>query len=169
MKLRLSILIMTLLLIGCNSKKQNKIMIIKKEIQFNANKEEIWNLLTNPKMTKQYMFGCEVLSDWNVGNKIIWKGYTEDGKEVIYVKGEITEIIQGEKVSFTMFDPNIGIKDIPENYVNLTYELTELENRTRLTIVQGDFSGAENAEKRFAESKGGWDMVIPLMKKLVEK
>ncbi|MEM7484608.1 MAG: hypothetical protein AAF348_05305 [Bacteroidota bacterium] len=68
-----------------------------------------------------------------------------------------------------MFDPNIGIKDISENYVNLTYELADVEYGTKLTIIQGDFNGAENAEKRFEESKGGWDMVIPLMKKLIEK
>jgi uncharacterized protein YndB with AHSA1/START domain len=144
-------------------------MIIKKEVTFNAPSEKIWDLVTNPEMTKQYMFGCEVLSDWNVGSQIIWKGLTEDGKEVVYVKGEITEITQGEKVSFTMFDPNIGIKDVPENYVNLTYALTALDNGSILTIIQGDFSGAENAEKRFEESKGGWDMVIPLMKKLIEQ
>ena len=169
MNFKLSILMMLLLLLGCNSKKENEIMVIKKEIQFNAKKEKVWNLLTNPEMTKQYMFGCEVLSDWNLGNKIIWKGLTENGKEVIYVKGNITEIVQDKIVSFTMFDPNIGIKDIPKNYVNLTYELTELENGTKLTIIQGDFKGAEDAEKRFEESKAGWDMVIPLMKEIIEK
>lgn len=147
----------------------SKSMIIKKEVVFNAPSEKVWDLVTNPEMTKQYMFGCEVLSDWNIGNQIIWKGLTEDGKEVVYVKGEIIEIVQGEKVSFTMFDPNMGIKDIPENYVSLTYELSELENETKLTIIQGDFNGVENAKKRFEESKGGWDMVIPLMKKLIEK
>ncbi|MEM7484607.1 MAG: SRPBCC domain-containing protein [Bacteroidota bacterium] len=67
-------------------------MVIKKEVLLKVNKEKVWSLLTNPEMTKQYMFGCEVLSDWNLGNKIIWKGLTEDGKEVIYVKGEIIEI-----------------------------------------------------------------------------
>ncbi|MDT0645478.1 SRPBCC domain-containing protein [Zunongwangia sp. F260] len=146
----------------------SKSMIIKKEVTFNATPKSVWNLISNPKMTTQYMFGCEVLSDWKIGNQIIWKGVTEDGKEIIYVKGVITDVIQGEKLSFTMFDPNIGIKDIPENYVNLTYKLTPLEKGTKLTIIQGDFSGAENAEKRFKESQGGWDMVIPLMKKLIE-
>ena len=144
-------------------------MIIKKEIVFNAPNKEVWNLVTNPELTKQYMFGCEVLSDWSTGSQITWKGLTIDDKEIIYVKGEITEIVLGEKVSFTMFDPNIGIKDIPENYVNLTYKLSELKSKTKLTIIQGDFNGVENAKKRFEESKDGWNMVIPLMKSLIEK
>lgn len=147
----------------------SKSMIIKKEVTFNAPNEKIWDLLTNPEMTKQYMFGCEVISHWNVGSSIIWKGFTENGKEIIYVKGKITNITKGKSVSFTMFDPNIGIKDIPQNYVVLTYKLIEVKNGTKLTITQGDFNGSENAEKRYEESEGGWDLVIPIMKKLIEK
>jgi uncharacterized protein YndB with AHSA1/START domain len=150
-----------------NQKEMSKLMINRKEVWFNSTSEKVWGLLTNPEMTKQYMFGCEVLSEWDKGSQIIWKGLTEDGEEVIYVKGEITEIVNGEKVSFTMLDPNMGIKDIPENYVNLTYELSQLENGTKLTIIQGDFNGTENAEKRYEESKVGWDMIIPLMKKIM--
>lgn len=144
-------------------------MIIKKEVVFRAPTTAVWDLITNPEMTKQYMFGCEVLSNWNIGDEIIWKGLAEDGNEIIYVKGEITEIDPGRKVSFTMFDPNMGIKDIPENYVNLTYELIEVAKGTKLTLIQGDFAGAENASKRYEESNGGWGMVIPLMEKLMEK
>ena len=144
-----------------------KSMIIKKIVDFNANKKQVWDLLTNPEKTKQYMFGCEVLSDWNVGSQIIWKGKTEDGQEIIHVKGEITEVKKEEKVSFTMLDPNIGIKDIPENYVNLTYELNESKSRTTFKLTQ-DFEGTENAEKRYKESVIGWDMVIDMMKKLAD-
>lgn len=147
----------------------NVSMVVRAEVEFKTSIEKVWNGLTQPKITKQYMFGCEVLSDWKIGSPIIWKGLTEDGKEVIYVKGNITEIIHQSKVSFTMFDPNIGVQDIPENHVDLTYELKELENTTHLTIIQGDFNGVENAENRFKESQQGWDMVIPLMKAVIEK
>jgi len=145
-----------------------KYMIIKREVAFNAPMETVWDLLTNPAMTRQYMFGCEVLSEWTVGSPIIWQGKTAEGKDIIYVKGVITEIQPGEKVSFTMFDPNMGIADIPENYVTLTYQLAALENGTQLTLIQGDYKGVENAEKRFEESEKGWEMVIPLMKGMLE-
>lgn len=148
----------------------NESMIIKEEVFFKAKAEKVWDLLTNPVMTKQYMFGCEVISDWKVGSAIEWKGKTENGEEVIYVKGEILEYEAGKKVVSTMFDPNSDMKDIPENYVNLTYELEEKEEGTLLTLIQGDFTGAENAQKRYEESKAGWkEMVIPIMIKLMEK
>lgn len=142
-------------------------MVIRKSVAFRASKEQVWDLLTNPEMTKQYMFGCEVLSDWTIGSSIIWKGKNEEGEAVVFVKGEITEIDNGKKVSFTMLDPNIGIKDIPENYAKLTYEVTDSKSGVIFELVQ-DFEGTENAEKRYEESVGGWDMVIDVMKKLVE-
>lgn len=43
------------------------------------------------------------------------------------------------------------------------------ESGCKLIITQGDFHGADNAEKRFEESKHGWKMVIPIMKKLMNE
>ena len=141
-------------------------MIIEKQVIFEASEEKVWDLLTNPKMTKQYMFGCEVHSDWKVGDSINWIGTTEEGKEIVYVKGEIVAIEEGRKVTLTMLDPNIGIADIPKNYAQLTYELASSDKGTLLTIKQ-NFEGTENAEKRYNESLNGWDMVIEVMKKIM--
>ena len=150
-------------------KKMNETMIIKKEIDFDFSKKKVWNLLTNPEITKQYMYGCEVLSEWTVGSPIIWKGITEDGAEVIYVKGEIIEIEKEKKVTFTMFDPNKGMEDKLENYVNLTYELQKIKNGTKLILTQGDFSKAEDGKNRFEEASKGWEMVFPIMEKVISE
>ena len=143
-------------------------MVIRKQVAFNASTSKIWDLLTNPAMTKQYMFGCEVLSEWKVGSTIIWKGKTEDGDDIIHVKGEITEIENGKKVSFTMLDPNSGIIDKPENYALLTYEVAETESGATFNLTQ-DFEGTENAHRRYEESLVGWDMILDLMKKIIEE
>lgn len=148
----------------------SKSMVIKEEVIFKSNVEQVWDLLVNPEMTKQYMFGCEVLSDWEIGSPINWEGKTENGERIVYVKGEILEYHKGKKVTSTMFDPNSDMEDIPKNYVNLTYELLPLDEGTQLTIIQGDFSGAENGKQRYEESKSGWkEMVIPIMKKLLNE
>ena len=144
-----------------------KPMIIKQEVDFNFDEKQVWNLLTNPSDTKQYMYGCEVLSDWNIGCPIIWKGKTEDGTEVIYVKGEITEFEKERKVTFTMFDPNQGMEDKSENYVSLSYELQKTQTGTKLLLTQGDFSMVENGESRYEEASKGWEMVLPMMQKAI--
>ena len=166
---RFSLIMIFLLLIGCKSKDKNEIMIIEKVVLFDTTKEKVWNLLTNPAITKEYMFGCEVISDWKVEDSIIWKGLTEDGKEIIYVKGSIIEIKQGRKVTFTMFDPNMKLDDIPENYLNLTYELEEKGNSTVLKLTQGNFASVGDGKKRFEESLKGWEMIIPIMKQIAKK
>lgn len=144
-------------------------MRIKEEIFFKATPTKVWDILTKPEMTKKYMFGCEVLSDWKVGNPILWNGKTENGEEITYVKGRIIEFEEGKKVTSTMFDPNMGIPDIPRNYVNLTYEVIPQETGCKLIITQGYFQDADKAEKRFEESKQGWQMVIPAMKKILNE
>ena len=143
-------------------------LLIQHEIEFNAPQEKVWDLLTHPSMTKQYMFGCELLSDWQTGSTVDWKGKTEDGQEMIYVTGKVLEYDEGEKVSITMIDPNMGIADIPENYLHLTYELTPTAGGTMVSLTQGGFDGAEQGQSRYEESVKGWEVLIPVMKKLVE-
>ncbi len=146
----------------------NKSMIVKEEVLFKASPGQVWDLLINPAMTKQYMFGCEVISDWKIGSPVYWKGKTENGNEVIYVKGEVLAFQEGIKVTTTTFDPNAGMEDIPANYVELSYEISKVEGGTLLKIMQGDFSMAAEGEKRFKESQTGWkEIVIPIMKKLL--
>ena len=142
---------------------------VSDEIVFNATKTKVWKLLTDPAMTKQYMFGTEVLSDWGIGDPVIWKGKTESGEDIVYVKGEVVRYDPENEVAFTMFDPLADIEDIPENYVELSYRLEEVEEGTKLTITQGDYATVEQGESRMADSAKGWGMVLPLMKDMVEK
>ena len=60
-----------------------KELIVKKTIILSAEVSKVWDALTNPEQTKQYMFGCEAISDWQIGSPLIWKG-AADGKA--YVK-----------------------------------------------------------------------------------
>jgi uncharacterized protein YndB with AHSA1/START domain len=70
-------------------------LIIKNSITINAPAATVWDALVNPEQTKQYMFGCETVSDWKPGSELLWKG-TYEGKEMVFVKGEIIAI-QPEK------------------------------------------------------------------------
>jgi len=40
---------------------------IKKTIEINATASKVWDTLTNPELTPQYMFDCELISDFKVG------------------------------------------------------------------------------------------------------
>ncbi len=146
-----------------------KPLIIKNSITIAAPASTVWDALTNPAQTKQYMFGCETVSDWKVGSPLLWKGIF-DGQELVAVKGEIIQIEPERFLAYTTIDPNSGIDDMPENYLTVTYELSNGNGQTILTVTQGDYAAVADGEKRYNETMngGGWEPMLIEIKKLAE-
>lgn len=145
-------------------------LIVRSSITMNAPAAKVWDALTSPEQTAKYMFGCAALSDWTVGSPLIWKG-NFNGVELVAVKGIVTGIRPGQYLAYTTIDPNSSMADIPENYVTVTYTLTETGGQTLLEITQGDFADVADGEKRYTETYNngeGWNPILVEIKKLVE-
>lgn len=145
-------------------------LIIKNNITINAPMARVWDALTNPEQTPKYMFGCEALSDWNVGSPLLWKGNWE-GQEMVFVKGHIVRIEAPTLLAYTTFDPNSTIEDLPENYLMVTCELSEEDGTTNLQVTQGDYATVADGERRYQDSYNGgegWNPILVEIKKLVE-
>ena len=145
-------------------------LFIKNGILINASPQKIWDALINPEKTKIYMFGCETVSDWKVGSQLLWKGNYE-GKEMVFVKGDIFEIDDFKKLVYTVFDPNSTMEDIPQNYLTVSYELSVEDNQTLFSVTQGDYNKVAEGEKRYKDSYNngeGWNPILIQIKKLVE-
>ena len=148
-----------------------KPLIIKNSISIDAEAKKVWDALTNPEHTKKYMFGCEAISDWKIGSPLLWKGVYE-GKEMVFVKGNIVELKPGKLLAYTTFDPHSAIEDIPENYLTVTYDLSFDNGKTTLTVTQGDYATVAEGERRYADSYNngeGWNPILQEIKKLVER
>ena len=145
-------------------------LIINNSIEINAPAQNVWDALTNPEKTKVYMFGCEALSNWKIGSELLWKANYE-GNDMIFVKGHIVNIEPLKKLIYSTLDPNSAIEDIPENYLNVTYELTENFGKTILNVSQGDYSKVADGQRRYCEALNngeGWNPILEEIKKLVE-
>jgi uncharacterized protein YndB with AHSA1/START domain len=141
-------------------------LLIRKSIDIDAPVETLWRVLTDSEFIKQYMFGCTAETDWKPGSPLLWKG-AADGK--LYVKGHVVSIEKPHHLAYTIFDPNSTIKDIPANYLTMTYELKKRNERASvLEITQGDFSAVEDGERRYQHSLDGDDSVLSGIKKLAE-
>jgi len=131
-------------------------------IILNAKPSEIWELLTNPDLTKKYMFNCEAHSLWKVGSEIKWKGNFqgyESGE-----KGTILEVVQDRRLKYSSIDPNFGIEDIPENYLHVIYGLVQKNGHTELSVTIENFNSDPGRIENIAKA---WDnMVIPAIEKL---
>ncbi|MBK6903625.1 MAG: SRPBCC domain-containing protein [Saprospirales bacterium] len=145
-------------------------MIVTNRISIQAPAARVWDALTNPFLTKIYMYGCETVSDWKVGSPLQWRGSYE-GKEMVFVSGVIVDIQPNVRLVYTVFDPNSGMEDIPQNHLNVTYTLAERDGETELVITQDGFETAAEGEKRYQEvynNGEGWNPILVEIKKLVE-
>ena len=144
-----------------------KELFVNGSITINAPASKVWDALTEPEWTRQYMFGCDVVSDWKIGSPVLWNG-AANGKT--YVKGEVVNYKPGKLLQYTTIDPNNpGMEDIQSNYLTVTYELSDQNDQTVLTVSQGDYSKVANGDKRYEETVGGWDSLLLKIKELVEE
>lgn len=123
----------------------------------------VWEVITDPAATKEFMFGAELATDWSVGGPITWRGSWE-GKEY-EDRGVILEVEPGQRLVYTHFSPLGGQEDKPENYHTLTWTLRDQGGRTLLTLAQDNNPTAEAAE----HSQGTWDRLVADVKRLSER
>lgn len=145
-------------------------LFVRNDIRINAPAAAVWDYLVNPEKTKQYMFGSEAVSDWTIGSELLWKGVYE-GKEMVFVKGNIAALEPGKHLTYTVFDPNNPeLEDIPGNYLTVTYTLKEEDGQTHLAVSQGDYSRAPGGQPHYEKAirEGGWSTILEAIKKLVE-
>ncbi len=148
----------------------NDPLFIENEIEINAPKEKVWQALTDPTVTKKYMFGCEVISSFKEGDSMVWEGDVE-GERIMFVKGNIVKCDINHELVYTAFDPTSGAEDIPDNYLTITYRLTESAGKTTLFVSQGDFAKVHDGEVRYQSSmdNGGWIGLLMSVKQLLEE
>lgn len=146
-------------------------MIVKNTIAIKAPAAKVWDILTRPEETKKYMYGCETVSDWQAGSPLLWRG-NFNGTELVAVKGYITVIEPGAYLEYTVIDPNNPeIPDVPENYLTVTYSLSEEAGQTILTVTQSGFEKAANGKKRYEETYNngeGWNPILVQIKDIAE-
>ena len=135
---------------------------LKTSIEVNAPAAKVWKALTDAAIVKQYFFGTNVKSDWKKGGPIIWEGEWE-GK-TYQDTGKILDIDPGKYVKYNYWSSMSGTEDIPENYADISYTLSEKNNKTMLTITQGNIKSEESK----THSEQNWQSVFGKMKELVE-
>lgn len=137
-------------------------LVANASITISAQSNDVWDALVNPHAIKKYMFGADVVTDWHQGSPIVWKGVWE-GK-TYEDKGKVLEVKPGKKVKFTHFSPLAGMPDRPENYHNVTIELSGKGKQTRVALTQDN-----NATVREREhSEENWKKMLAGLKKYVE-
>ena len=141
----------------------NDIMVTR-SVPLNATPERVWEALTHPGMTKQYMYNCEVRSDWQKGSALRWQG-THQGR-VVDAEGEVLEAVPGKMIKYTGFD-RLAAGDISKDGdIHITHEIIPQGNKTKLLTTLEHFEGDETRAEYAAQQ---WDFeIMPRLQTLVE-
>lgn len=140
----------------------NGTYIAKATIWIDAPRTKVWEALTKPELIKQYLFGTDVTTDWQVGSPVTYKGVWE-GK-AYEDKGKVLENEPYKLLVSTFWSSLSGVPDLPENYQTVRYELTSEGSGTQLTVTQGNNTTREAAN----HSEQNWRTVLEGIKKLLE-
>ena len=122
----------------------------------------VWQALIDPALIKHYLYGTEVISDWKKGSTIIYKGEWQGN--TYEDKGTILEIEPKKLLHTTYFSSLSGKEDIPENYANVIYSLSEGNKQTILTITQDNL----DTEHDRIIAVNNWKSVLQTMKEFLE-
>ncbi len=138
-------------------------LIAKASISIDATRQQVWQALVDPQAIHQYMFGTNVVSDWNEGSSIIWKGEWQ-GKPY-EDKGTILKFQPWLVLEYSHFSPLSGLPDTPENYHTVTIRLSMVGDQTVVMLAQDKNA---NEEERL-HSEQNWKMMLEALKSYVEQ
>lgn len=141
----------------------NKGFVAEASITIHASIARVWDALINPEAIRQYMFGTNVVSDWNEGSPIIWKGEWQGKK--YEDKGVILRLKSRRLLQYSHFGPLSGLPDTQENYHTVTIELSSKGTQTLVSLSQDNNTTEQDRE----HSEKNWKMMLTGLKKLLEK
>ena len=137
-------------------------LILKTTITFDEPVSKVWKGLTDPAIVKQYFFGTDLASDWKVGSPITFSGEWDGHK---YVDGgTIFQIDPPYLLKYNYWSSMSGTENIPENYANVTYELSEDNGVTTLMITQDNVKDQAALE----HSENNWKSIFDGLKALLK-
>ncbi len=140
----------------------NREHISNTTIKINAPVSKVWNALVTPEIAKEYFFGANIESDWKENSPITFNGEYNGNKYV--EKGILMNVKPNIQLQYTHWSNLEGIPDIPENYRVWTFDLSESENHTQLSISEDNIP----TEKKQKRSDEFWNGVLSTIKKIVE-
>jgi len=121
------------------------------KVSVNAAKGTIWKVVTEPVYVQQWQYGSVLDTDWSIGGPIRFT--TEWDGQTFEQWGSVLSFDAPSKLSYSLFAPRPDLEDRPENYFTMTYELTDGDGVTVLTITQEDPRPSDNPDDDEADDE----------------
>ncbi len=129
----------------------------------NTTLAKAWEALVTPEIIKEYMFGTTVVSDWNEGDSIVWKGEWQ-GKPY-EDRGVIKKIEPQHLIQYTHFSPLEGKPESEETTHTITISIDGMGSEVTVSLSQDNNATIESNQ----HSEKMWQTMLDEMKKVLEK
>jgi len=140
-----------------------KTFSITKQIIIKASPEKVFATLTSSDEIPKYYPLNEVISSWQVGDSVHYKG--EISGQAFTDYGVITELKHPEVYSYRYWSDNHGTENIPDNHLTINYTLLLVNGTTQLTLVQDNIKSEEMFN---VMNTVVWDMLLNGLKEYLE-
>ena len=139
-------------------------LTVSQSIDINTDPSQVWHALTTPDIIKEYLFGTETVTNWKVGDEIIFQGKYKG--HMYRDKGVILENRPNQLLRYTYWSGFSGLEDKPENYSTVTYTLTKRDaTHTTFTWTQEGYA----TEEAYTHSKSGMEAFLQQVKEIIER
>jgi uncharacterized protein YndB with AHSA1/START domain len=136
-------------------------------VKIRAPAKRVWLALTSPDLVKQWQYGSDLSTTWEVGTPIVFRN--EWNGQVFEQKGAVLEFSPHSRVKYSLFVPRADLQDIPEHRFFMIYELTESDGTTSLLVRQedprpsapGESSGGEEGPDVLSDLKALVEVKMP--------
>jgi uncharacterized protein YndB with AHSA1/START domain len=140
---------------------EQKNLTVKGQVEINAPKDKVWEVLTNPRFIKQW---DDLPENYQAGhltlNSVIeWEGYS---------RLTVTEFEKNSRLKMGMYLPKVDL-DSSKYDVAYSYVLTGSANKTNLAIEIGDFSPLPGSQRYFDTSLEWVKVAQQKIKELAEE
>lgn len=124
-------------------------------IPIQATKENVWKALTEPQLTQEYMYNCQLRCTWEIGSEVKWVEPCIKEPHKTHVRGTLLEYNPLSCLRIAIQHDRIGSSYQSE----LQYSIVSVMNKVWLVIKQGDFSNFPNADETYRECLNGWKAI----------
>ena len=129
------------------------------EIYIKTTPERLWEAITNEELRRKYNFGVGVASEWTPGSRY---ESVHPGVGIKIAEGENLEVDPPRRLVQSL--NALWSDDVKsEGTSKVTWEIEQVEDSCRLTVVHSDLREGANDELY-----GGWPMILSGLKTLLE-
>jgi len=129
-----------------------------------ATPEQVWEGLTSPELTRRWMGGAEVRSDFVPGSTITWSGLV--GGQPFEDSGTVLEVDAPNRLRTTHRSGGLAQADSPVDPHVVTYDVVAERGGTLVIVTQ---EGQNQTPDSVAQYEQTWAHMLSALKEVVEQ